>query len=99
MDRRRFFSFLPLAPAAAALAVVRGASAQGAPEADVCSLSLHQQPPRARTIPSRSMSFIDTAVTPLEDVRKVDLAIGRDGRLWLRCSDGQWSRVVTEADG
>lgn len=76
MDRRAFFSFLPLAPVIAGAAIAEESNRDLKPTGSVPTLSLHQKNNWGGN--------------------KVDLSVGKDGNLWLRTSDNDWKRIVTE---
>lgn len=73
MNRRSFFSFLPLAPAVAGAAIISEAQAKETPVDG-----------------NRGTIQLRTAHG------NVNMAVGRDGNLWLKTATGNWKRVVTE---
>ena len=93
MNRRKFFSFLPLAPAAM---MVEGAKAEAesmAPnENSGISIILQGSKPRKKV----SNQFLEYYSQEIDPDRKVSLSVGQDGRLWLKTNDGQWQRVMVE---
>ena len=76
MDRRAFFSFLPLAPVIAGAAIAEESNKDLKPTGSVPTLSLHQ--------------------STKWNGNRVDLSIGKDGKLWIRSTGEDWKRVVTE---
>lgn len=98
MNRRKFFAFLPLAPVAAIAATeeVKAASKEGAPHSDEYSLALSSSKPREgremMRVNARGMLYTPT----VDDTRKVTMAVGMDGSLWIKNSSDEWKRVVTE---
>ena len=77
MNRRKFFSFLPLAPAAM---MVEGAKAEAesmAPEDNGVFITLQGSKPRKKT----NDGFLSYP-TEFDPSRKVSMSVGQDGRLW-----------------
>ena len=91
MNRRNFFAFLPVAPAAL---MIDGAKAN----------NIEEQPRKGEhhiTLMSSKVNKTNStsifANMPINDPSKqVSMAVGQDGNLWLKTSNGEWKRVVTE---
>ena len=100
MDRRAFFSFLPLAPVLAAAAVVTESQA-GEKPADNNANTLRLMGMKKRTNQPydnrKAMMFLgETPRYIVDENTHVTMAVGRDGNLWLKSAEGDWKRVVTE---
>lgn len=101
MNRRKLFSFLPMAPVLVAAAVVTESQAEEKP-ADNNANTLRlmgmkkntNQPYNDRS----AMMFLGPSAPKyvVDDNTHVTMAVGRDGNLWLKTADGDWKRVVTE---
>lgn len=92
MNRRKFFSFLPIAPAAM---MVEGAKAEAesmAPEGNGISITLQGQK-NPKPIEGPGYRFMQSDPDP---DRRLTMSVGQDGRLWLKTNDGQWQRVMVE---
>ena len=97
MDRRKFFSFLPLGAVVAGAAILSESNKDEKPSGDRGLLSLHSydDTPKERFRIGSDHSFM---ITPINQnpSNAVDLSVGKDGKLWLRSSGEDWKRVVTE---
>jgi len=99
MNRRKFFAFLPLAPAALITEGVRTAAASQAPPDHVISLTLMGTTKKSEKIngPYYENSSISIFTGAISDPNKqVSMAVGEDGELWIRPKDKQWKKVVTQ---
>lgn len=97
MDRRAFFSFLPLAPVIAGAALAEEANKDYKPSGPVPTLSLQQANWRTdgkerMRVGSNGLTFQPT----WSEMERVDLSVGKDGKLWIRSVGEDWKRVVTE---
>ena len=93
MNRRKFFSFLPLAPAAMMVEGAKAETESMAPnENSGISITLQGSKPRKKV----SNQFLKYYSQEIDPDRKVSLSVGQDGRLWLKTNDGQWQRVMVE---
>ena len=98
MNRRKFFAFLPLAPAALITEGVRTAAASQAPPDHVISLTLMGTTKKSEKINGyyeNSPISIFTGVSS-DPNKQVSMAVGEDGELWIRPKDKQWKKVVTQ---
>ena len=93
MNRRKFFAFLPLAPAALITEGVRTAAASQAPPDHVISLTLMGTTKKSEKINSPISIFTGVSSDPN---KQVSMAVGEDGELWIRPKDKQWKKVVTQ---
>lgn len=95
MNRRKFFAFLPLAPVAAIAAVEEAKATEGAPHENSVMLTLN-----GTVKPSGECMHLHNKIgfiTPQYDPdKKVSMAVGDDGSLWIKNSNQEWKRVVTE---
>jgi len=93
MNRRSFFKFLPVAPVILVAEGARAVTADQAPNESPVSLQLTARKPmqpKPGQVPGWFMQ-------PEMDLSKhVSMAVGNDGRLWLKSKDDVWKRVVTE---
>lgn len=94
MNRRSFFKFLPIAPVALAAEGARAVTVDEAPN-DV-SVRMTLQASKAKDgnimhLRSSVLSYPEVDITS-----SVSMAVGQDGRLWLKSKDDVWKRVVTE---
>jgi hypothetical protein len=97
MNRRKLFSFLPLAPVLAAAAVVTESQAEEKP-ADNNANTLRLMGMKKNKQPyynDKAIMYLGNNYVP-DDTTHVTMAVGRDGNLWLKSADGDWKRVVTE---
>ena len=99
MNRRKFFAFLPLAPAALITEGVRTAAASQAPPDHVISLTLTGTTKKSGKINGpyyeNSPQFIFTGGSS-DPNKQVSMAVGEDGELWIRPKDKQWKKVATQ---
>jgi hypothetical protein len=105
MNRRKFFAFLPVAPLALVAEGARAVTADGAPIPEATKIvlqgnkkvehkpsilaSIHNTSGNQLTLGSWSMGTADTS-------KNLSMAVGDDGDLWLKRTDGEWRKVVTE---
>ena len=89
MNRRSFFKFLPVAPVVLVAEGARAATADQAPIEQAPSLQLTAHKP----FKPRPGWLMQPAV---DWSKQVSMAVGNDGRLWLKSKDDVWKRVVTE---
>jgi len=90
MNRRSFFKFLPVAPLALVAEGAKAHYSSGQPQHNELSVILGAVKPQA---PNNTQ----TLCFPVTDLsREVTMAVGQDGRLWLRSKNDEWKRVVTE---
>lgn len=92
MNRRKFFAFLPIAPAALMIEGARASSSEG-PWDGQPTLSLSGQ---KKPEPFEHKNQIVLGHGIADPNKRVDMAVGRDGNLWLRSKDQEWKRIVTE---
>lgn len=91
MNRRSFFKFLPVAPFALAAEGAKAVSIDDQPTGNDITLSLHGSKPN-----KTSSTSIFGNMPVLDPSRSISLAVGHDGKLWLKPKNGEWARVVTE---
>ncbi len=97
MNRRKLFSFLPLAPVLVAAAVVTESQAEEKPaesnrnQLRLMGMKKNKQP----YYNDKAIMYLGDNYVP-DDTTHVSMAVGRDGNLWLKSADGDWKRVVTE---
>lgn len=90
MNRRGFLSVLTMgavAAPAAAMGVKASSDPSDAPIGDM-TLSINSGVKK-----SDSYVFLQDQY---EEYKKVDMAVGKDGNLWIKTENGQWKRLVTE---
>jgi hypothetical protein len=93
MNRRSFFKFLPVAPVVMITEGARAATADQAPnEAPVPLQLIAHKPtqPKPGQVPGWLMQ------PEMDWSKHVSMAVGNDGRLWLKSKNDEWRRVVTE---
>ncbi len=98
MNRRKFFTFLPAAPVALvswpAEAKASMDNTAGAPRSGETIIVFQgTKPPKPINTP------YSISIMPLADPdpnKRVSMAVGQDGNLWLKTATGEWKRVVTE---
>jgi hypothetical protein len=98
MNRRKLFSFLPLAPVLAAAAVVTESQAEEKPadnNANTLRLMGMKKKSKEPYYNDKAIMYLGNNYIP-DDTTHVTMAVGRDGNLWLKSADGDWKRVVTE---
>ena len=98
MNRRKFFSFLPLAPVLVAAAVVSESQAEDKPADENANTLRLMGMKKSTKEPYYNHNAIMYLGKPYEvdDTTHVTMAVGQDGNLWLKSVDGDWKRVVTE---
>jgi hypothetical protein len=89
MNRRSFFKFLPVAPVVLVAEGARASNTDQAPNDSIIPLQItghkrHDPKPGWFTHPE------------IDPTRQVSMAVGQDGRLWLKSKNDVWKRVVTE---
>lgn len=93
MNRRKFFSFLPIAPAAL---MVEGAQAEEvnlAPTDKTIKISMMA----SKHVPQPKNGLYSLHNKYVSDPSKqVSLSVGEDGNLWIKSNDNPWKRVATE---
>jgi len=92
MNRRKFFAFLPVAPAAFIIDGARASTKNEQPRDGEVTLSLQGSTPVKRDPNSMYFGFPNNA----DPAKKVSMAVGEDGNLWLKTAKGEWKKVVTE---
>lgn len=95
MNRRELFSFLPLAPVLVGAAIADEANKDHKPENAVPTLSLQQTTGGREALPVHSDNRLTFNPT-FYSTNRVDLSVGKDGKLWIRSTGEDWKRVVTE---
>ena len=96
MNRRDFFAFLPVAPIVAMNSVEAEAKpniSAGAPRPGEFNITI-QGSQRPKPIASNSIGGF--YMNENDPNRGVSMAVGEDGKLWLKSINGEWKRVVTE---
>ena len=97
MDRRKFFSFLPLGAVVAGAAIVSESNKDEKP-ADDNANTLRLMGMKKNKEPyynDKAIMYLGNNHIP-DDTTHVTMAVGQDGNLWLKSVDGDWKRVVTE---
>ena len=90
MNRRGFLSVITMgavAAPAAAMGIKESSDPSDAPISDM-TLSI-----RSGVKKSNDQPFFQDQY---EEYKSVNMAVGKDGNLWLKKEDGQWKRIVTE---
>ena len=95
MDRRKFFSFLPLGAVVAGAAIVAASNKDEKPTKNLLSLHSYDDTPTERYRLGQNDSFMISPINQ-KPLNAVDLSVGKDGKLWLRSNGEDWKRVVTE---
>lgn len=94
MNRRNFFAFLPIAPAALMIDGARADVQKEQPRDGEHSITLQgSKPPRKQDPNSTSIYY---HYCENDTSRRVSMSVGEDGNLWLKTVKGQWKKVVTE---
>lgn len=99
MLRRNFFKFLALSPIVVPAAAVANARKDDEPLSGTVTLSLYgkkDEPVKkvsTNTLGGGYLSFEEQSYDPK---KRVDIAAGNDGHLWIRTIDNKWKRIVTE---
>jgi hypothetical protein len=88
MNRRSFFKFLPVAPVVLITEGARAVTADQAPENPYNTLALAAN--------KKSVSESGGPVSEAVWSKSVSIAVGEDGKLWVRSKNEEWRRVVTE---
>lgn len=100
MDRRKFFSFLPLGAVVVGAAVIAESQKQDKPadnNANTLRLMGMKQNTKDPYNDRSAMMFLgETPRYVIDDNTHVTMAVGQDGNLWLKSADGDWKRIVTE---
>ena len=98
MNRRKFFAFLPVAPLALVAEGARAVTADGAPIQESLKIVLSgAKKIEPYKVVSKGLSWNVTFAGANDDPNKqVSMAVGDDGNLWLKRTDGEWKKVVTE---
>jgi len=91
MNRRSFFKFMPIAPAALMVEGAQAAAVCDRPRDGECHITLQGSKEEKRH--PTSLGF---ALPTPDPHKQVSMAVGQDGNLWLKTKNGQWKRVVTE---
>lgn len=91
MNRRSFFKFLPVAPFALAAEGAKAVGIDEQPTGNEITLSITASKPNKTSSTSifGNMPIVDPS-------RSIAMAVGQDGKLWLKPKSGEWARVVTE---
>lgn len=90
MNRRGFLSVITMGAVAtpvAAMGIKESSDPSDAPIGDM-NLSI-----KSGVKKSNSNAFFQDQY---EEYKKVDMAVGKDGNLWIKTEGGKWKRVVTE---
>jgi hypothetical protein len=95
MNRRSFFKFLPIAPIALIAEGARAVTMDEAPNDQSVTLSLHASAREDGTCMNLDKNY-NTFATKVDYDRVVSMAVGEDGRLWIKSKNDEWRRVVTE---
>lgn len=98
MNRRTFFNFLPIAPVVAAGAIIESGKENDKPDNDYNTLTLRAMKKRGDWKTEETTNgwiSIDRGWEP-DMSREVSFGVGKDGKLWIKTSDLNWQRVVTE---
>ena len=92
MNRRKFFAFLPVAPVAFMTEGAKADNKDQQPHDSELTLSISgHKPPK----PVKSANAC-ISISHSEPTNQVSMAVGQDGKLWLRTNSGEWKKVVTE---
>ena len=92
MNRRKFFAFLPVAPVAFVTEGAKADNKDQRPHDSELTLSISgHKPPK----PAKSANAC-ISISRSEPTNQVSMAVGQDGKLWLRTNSGEWKKVVTE---
>ena len=94
MNRRKFFAFLPVAPVAFMAEGAKADNKDQQPHDSELTLSISGHKPPKPVKMSNSMTGM---ILPYrESTNQVSMAVGQDGKLWLKTNCGEWKKVVTE---
>lgn len=95
MNRRSFFSFLPLGAVVVAAAVIEESQKEEKPaDNNANTLRLMGMKKNNKYDPNAIM-YIGNPHYEVDNTTHVTMAVGRDGNLWLKSATGDWKRVVT----
>ena len=92
MNRRQFFAFLPIAPAALMIEGAQASTKCDQPRSDEITLSLSGT--KAKKAQNSTSIFAQYAES--DPNKRISMAVGEDGNLWLKTAKGEWKKVVTE---
>ncbi len=96
MNRRKLFSFLPLAPVLVGAAVVKESQGEEKPADDNANtLRLMGMKKNPKSYDTNTIMVLGGQYQ-VDDRSHVTMAVGQDGNLWLKSATGDWKRVVTE---
>ena len=104
MERRRFLnlvSFGAVGVAAPTAVYANKTRITSDPKKDgpVCEESLSLMSgtkPKPKPVDNNKFSVLQYNNDKYEEHKKVDLAVGKDGNLWIRSEKDDWKRIVTE---
>lgn len=95
MNRRSFFKFLPVAPVVLVAEGARAVTVDQTPNDVSVKMTLHA----SKRVDGSCMNLhtgMRSTYPVMDPNRSVTMAVGEDGRLWIKSKDDVWKRVVTE---
>jgi hypothetical protein len=93
MNRRSFFTFLPVAPVALVAEGARASTNEGAPIPTAVQIILSGN---KKPNPNRYPTSLGFNMSDADPDKNLSMAVGDDGNLWLKTKNGEWKKVVTE---
>ena len=102
MERRRFLNLASFGIVGATVPTVASAATEkinrsNPKDAPICEETLQltsgTKPKPKKPVDNNKIMFYDNTY---EEYKKVSMAVGRDGNLWLKTENGVWKRIVTE---
>ena len=100
MERRKFLSLMSLGTVGVAAPSIANATkmpikSDPSKDGPICIETLQIQSGVKKNIkkPDNGITFL---TDEYKEYKKVAMAVGKDGNLWLKTEDGQWKRIVTE---
>jgi hypothetical protein len=94
MNRRGLFGAFALSPFIAINAIAKERPT-GEPDSEQTRLVIHGIKKPDPSV-ERSGSIFVSHNEYYDPNKQVSMSVGEDGHLWIKTSDGQWKRVVTE---
>lgn len=107
MDRRSFFSFVPLGPMVLAGAMISESQKEETPVGGNsvrmlgCKKRKRTERPSFPLTSSSDYSVVNNGYVfdcdwETDYSKSITMSVGRDGNLWVKKHEGEWKRVVTE---
>lgn len=92
MNRRKFFAFLPVAPIAFVVDGAKASQNEGPWDGQQTLRLSGQKEPKPFELNGNTL--LGGGI--MDPDKHVSMAVGRDGKLWLKSNNDTWKRIVTE---